>query len=262
MGVLNVTPDSFFDGGHFDSLDRALEQAHLMAEAGASIIDVGGESTRPGADPLPVEEELSRVMPVIERLHETLDVVISIDTMKPEVMRAAVDAGAGLINDINALRAPGALDAAAACRVPVCLMHMQGNPRTMQKNPHYDDVVVEVRDFLLDRARACIEAGIPPSQIVIDPGFGFGKTLEHNLRLFAHLHDLCRLDYPVLVGVSRKSMIGGVLHSTMAQRLHGGIGAAAVAVWEGATIIRTHDVAETRDAVAVASAVRACRDGG
>lgn len=259
MGVLNVTPDSFSDGGRFDDLRQAVDHALAMIDAGAAVIDVGGESTRPGADPVSVDEELRRVIPVIERLRVDTGAVVSIDTMKPAVMRRAVAAGAGLINDVNALRAPGALEAAVDTGVSVCLMHMQGEPGTMQRDPRYDDVVAEVSRFLLERARVCREYGIAARRIILDPGFGFGKTLAHNLRLFAHLREVCALGYPVLVGVSRKSMIGGLMGGNVSQRLHGSVAAAALAVWEGVALVRTHDVAETREALTLAAALRAQR---
>jgi dihydropteroate synthase len=259
MGVLNVTPDSFSDGGRFDGLDAARAQAERMQDEGAAIIDVGGESTRPGASAVSAEEECRRVLPVIETLSRTLAVPVSVDTSKPEVMRAAVAAGAGMINDIRALREPGALEAAAECGVPVCLMHMQGEPRTMQVAPRYDDVVAHVRSFLAGRIDACLAAGLRREQLVIDPGFGFGKTLEHNLELLAALDRFLELDVPLLVGLSRKSMIGGVTGRPLGERLAGGVAAATLAVWKGAHIIRAHDVAETADALAIARAVRAGR---
>jgi dihydropteroate synthase len=259
MGVLNVTPDSFSDGGRFDGLQAACAQAERMLREGAAVIDIGGESTRPGAAAVSAEEECRRVLPVIEALAHTFPVPISVDTSKPEVMRAAVAAGAGMINDIRALREPGALAAAMACGVPVCLMHMQGEPRTMQLAPHYGNVVAEVRGFLAARIDACLAAGMRREQLVIDPGFGFGKTLEHNLELFAALDRFIELDVPLLVGVSRKSMVGALTGKPLAERLAGSIAAATLAVWKGAHIIRAHDVAQTADALAIARAVRARR---
>ena len=256
MGVLNVTPDSFSDGGRHAQLAQALAHARQMAAAGARIIDVGGESTRPGAPPVPLQQELDRVLPVIEALTAELDVLVSIDTMKPEVMREAVRAGAGLVNDVLALQAPGALAAVAEGRAAVCLMHMQGLPQTMQADPRYDDVVAEVGNFLLARVEACRLAGIDADRICIDPGFGFGKTLEHNLQLLAGLPALCNRGYPVLVGLSRKSMLGKLLGRDVAQRLPGSLALATVATLKGAAIVRCHDVQETVDAVAVAAAVR------
>lgn len=256
MGVLNITPDSFSDGGDFYAVDRALEQAQRMAEEGAAIIDIGGESTRPGAPPVPVEEELRRVIPVIEALCGSVAVPVSIDTRKPEVMRAAVAAGAGLINDIHALQAPGAIDAAARLAVPVCLMHMLGVPETMQDAPAYTDVVAEVSAFLMARAEACVAAGIAREHILIDPGFGFGKTPEHNLRLLRNLDRLTRRGYPVLVGLSRKSLIGKVLGLAVDNRLYPSIALAVLAVWQGAAVVRCHDVRATREAIAMCTAVR------
>ena len=257
MGVLNVTPDSFSDGGRFLAPDAALARARHMAAEGAAIIDVGGESTRPGAAPVSEQEELRRVIPVIEAIAAELPVVISIDTRKPEVMRAAVAAGAGLINDVYALREEGALHMAAALGVPVCLMHMQGDPRTMQAAPHYEDVVAEVKVFLAERVAACERAGILRERLLIDPGFGFGKSLEHNLRLLRHLDDFAGLKLPLMVGVSRKSLIGAVLDVPAAERLYGSIALAALAVWQGAAIIRSHDVAATVQAVKMTAAVKA-----
>lgn len=255
MGILNVTPDSFSDGGHFTSLDNALNQALQMQADGAAIIDVGGESTRPGAAEVSVQEELDRVIPVVERLAAELKVPISIDTSKPEVMREAVGAGAGLINDVYALRREGAAEAAAQCAVPVCLMHMQGKPRTMQEAPTYADVVTEVRDFLVERAAVAQAAGIAHEHIILDPGFGFGKRLGDNLRLFAHLEGLVAEGFPLLVGVSRKSMIGQTLGREIDQRLSGGLALTTLAVVTGARILRVHDVRQTVDAVRMTVAV-------
>ena len=253
MGILNVTPDSFSDGGRYLDPGAAVERAWRMVEEGADIIDVGGESTRPGAAPVPPEEELRRVVPVIEAVAAKLPVPVSVDTSKPEVMGAAVAAGAGLVNDVRALRAPGALEAAAELGVPVCLMHMQGEPRTMQRAPAYRDVVAEVRAFLLERVAACEAAGIPRERILIDPGFGFGKTLEHNLALMRRLDAFVETGLPVLVGVSRKSMIGALLgDAPVERRLHGSVAAAVVAACKGAAIVRVHDVAPTVEALRVA----------
>lgn len=251
MGILNITPNSFSDGGRFRDHDAALVQARRMVADGAAIIDVGGESTRPGAAPVSLQEELDRVIPVVEALSRELDVLVSVDTMKPEVMRASVASGAGLINDVMALGAPGAIQAAAATGAAVCLMHMQGTPRTMQENPHYGDVVGEVGDFLRDRALACRAAGIAADRIVLDPGFGFGKTVDHNLQLLRGLGALGG-DYPLLVGLSRKSMLGRITGRPVDKRLAGSIALAALAVAAGARIVRCHDVAETVDAVRVA----------
>ncbi|MBI5450065.1 MAG: dihydropteroate synthase [Gammaproteobacteria bacterium] len=254
MGILNATPDSFSDGGRFVSSDAAVEQALRMVDDGAAIIDVGGESTRPGAAAVTVDEELQRVIPVIEALRRHSTVPVSIDTSKPEVMRAAVTAGAGLINDVRALREPGAAQAAQELNVPVCLMHMQGEPRDMQHSPHYDDVVAEVRAFLATRLAACRAAGIS-APLLLDPGFGFGKTLEHNLVLFHHLQQLTTLGGPLLVGVSRKAMIGAVLDAPVGQRLYGSVALAALAVWNGARLIRVHDVRPTVEAIRMIEAV-------
>lgn len=256
MGVLNVTPDSFSDGGEFLAIDQAVAQAQRMVEEGAAIIDIGGESTRPGAQPVPLDEELRRVLPVIEALQSTIPVPVSIDTQKPEVMRAAVAAGAGLINDVGALQAKGAIATAAELGVPVCLMHMQGPPETMQDHPEYRDVVGEVADFLAARADACIAAGIPAGRILVDPGFGFGKTVEHNLQLLRQLGRLVSQGYPVLVGLSRKSFIGKVMDLPVDKRLYPGIVLAVLAAWQGAAVIRTHDVQETVEAVRMCVAVR------
>jgi len=245
MGVLNVTPDSFSDGGRFVARDAARAQARRLVEEGAAIIDVGGESTRPGALPVSAQEELDRVIPVIESLARELPVPISVDTAKPEVMRAAVAAGAGFLNDVMALRAPAALETAAALKVPVCLMHMQGEPRTMQNAPRYGDVVADVRDFLAGRLAACEAAGIPRDRLVIDPGFGFGKTLEHNLALLRGLRAMAALGVPVLAGLSRKSMIGQALGLPVEQRLHASVALALLAVQNGARIVRVHDVGPT-----------------
>ncbi len=257
MGVLNVTPDSFSDGGDFFALDTAVERALAMQAEGAAIIDIGGESTRPGAQGVAVEEELRRVVPVIKALGPQLEIPISIDTQKPEVMRAAVAAGAGLINDVNALRAPGALQAVVECGVPVCLMHMQGEPGRMQVAPHYDDVVDTVRDFLQQRVAACLEAGIAREYILLDPGFGFGKTVEHNLRLLARLDAVASLGFPLVVGLSRKSMIGKLLGLDVGERLPASIALAILAVERGATLVRAHDVAATWQALQMCAALSA-----
>lgn len=259
MGILNVTPDSFSDGGRFAARDAALRHAAEMVAAGATLIDVGGESTRPGARAVSPVEELERVAPVVEAIAAELDVVISLDTSTPAVMREGARLGAGLINDVRALRRDGALEAAADSGLPVCLMHMLGEPGTMQQDPQYDDVVVEVRDFLAQRMAACVAAGIPLERIVLDPGFGFAKTLDHNLSLFRHLDVLHELKRPLLVGVSRKSMIGQVLGREVHARLAGGLALAALAVAKGASIVRVHDVAETVDAVRMIAAVQSAK---
>ena len=250
-----MTPDSFSDGGRFLKSDDALRQVEKMLTEGADIIDIGGESTRPGAEAVSVEEELSRVIPLIEGVRAQSDAFISVDTSKAVVMREAVAAGADMINDVRALREPGALEMAAGLKTPVCLMHMQGEPRSMQHRPHYQDVVAEVKAFLGARVDACEQAGIDRKQMVIDPGFGFGKTLEQNLTLFRHLQDFKSLELPILVGVSRKSMIGAVLDIPVQERMPASIALAGLAVWLGASIIRTHDVRETADAVKMCHAV-------
>jgi dihydropteroate synthase len=255
MGILNVTPDSFSDGGRFLRHEQAVEQALSMVAQGAAIIDIGGESTRPGAADVSLEEELARVIPLIEALRPELPVPISVDTSKPEVMRAAAAAGAGMINDVCALRRDGALAAAAQSRLPVCLMHMQGEPRTMQAEPHYEDVVAEVEAFLRGRITACEAAGIPRERLLLDPGFGFGKTLAHNLSLLKHLQSFHQLGAPLLVGMSRKSMIGQVLDAPLDARLYGSVAAATMAALQGAQIIRVHDVQATVDALKMVAAV-------
>jgi dihydropteroate synthase len=255
MGILNVTPDSFSDGGRYAALEAALERAREMVAEGAGIIDVGGQSTRPGALAVEGSLEIARVVPVIEGIAASCDVAISIDTSKPSVMTAAVAAGACIINDVYALREPRARIIAAETQAGVCLMHMQGEPRTMQDSPHYNDVVGEVMEFLSQERRACIEAGVASDAIALDPGFGFGKTLEHNLTLLRELRRFTTLDAPLLVGVSRKSVIGKILGKTVHDRLYGGLGLAALAVANGARIIRSHDVAPTLDAVRSVSAV-------
>lgn len=257
MGILNVTPDSFSDGGKFVQREQAVVQALRMVEEGAAIIDIGGESTRPGAAKVPLEEELARVIPLIEALAPELPVPISVDTSKPEVMLAAAAAGAGMINDVYALRREGALEAAANSGLPLCLMHMQGEPRTMQAEPYYEDVVMEVQGFLLDRITACEAAGIGRDRILLDPGFGFGKTLGHNLTLLKHLDVLHQLGLPLLVGMSRKSMIGLVLDAPVEQRLHGSVAVATMAALAGAQIVRVHDVKPTADALKMVAAVSA-----
>ena len=260
MGILNITPDSFSDGGQWLSPRDALMQAHRMVAAGADMIDVGGESTRPGAAEVSVQQELDRVIPVIEAVWAETRLPISVDTSKPEVMKAAAEAGAGLINDVRALREPGALEAAAGLGLPVCLMHMQGQPRSMQQAPHYDDVCAEVESFLLERATACEAAGIPSDRIVLDPGFGFGKRLEHNLALLNGLDRLSGHGYPVLAGLSRKSMLGAMTGREVDQRLAGSLALALIAARKGAAIVRVHDVAETRDVLEVLRAVCAGGD--
>jgi dihydropteroate synthase len=256
MGVLNVTPDSFSDAGRFAGWESAIGHARRLVAEGADIIDVGGESTRPGAEPVPLAAELERVIPVIAALREELDVPVSIDTSKPEVMRAAVAAGAGMINDVNGLRAQGAMDVVAASGAAVCVMHMQGTPRSMQERPQYRDVVAEVVAFLCGQAEALRARGVAAERIVLDPGFGFGKTLEHNIALFRGLPVLAAIGYPVLAGVSRKSMIGSLLGDRpVTDRLMGSVTAAMLAARAGARILRVHDVRETADALAILAAL-------
>ena len=262
MGVLNITPDSFSDGGQTLALDAALHRAEAMVTAGAAVIDVGGESTRPGAAPVGAEEEIRRVVPVISAIAARFPIPVSVDTSKPQVMRAAVAAGAGIINDVRALRMPGAVLAAAALQVPVCLMHMQGEPETMQQRPSYGDVVGEVVAFLQARMTACEAAGIPEGRILLDPGFGFGKTLTHNLALLAGLGAIAALGPPVVVGLSRKSMIGTLTGRPVTARIAGSLAAAVLAVERGAALVRAHDVAETVDALAVLAALRAAEASG
>jgi len=259
MGIVNVTPDSFSDGGKFLNAAAAVEHALRLVAEGAQIIDIGGESTRPNADSVGVEEELSRVIPVIEQLVSKTSAIISIDTSKPQVMSAAAAAGAGLINDVRALREPGALQAAAATDCAVCLMHMQGEPRSMQIAPTYGDVVNEVRAFLLERVQSCRAAGIAADRIAIDPGFGFGKTVAHNLELLRRLEALAECGQPVLVGLSRKSMLQSLLGRAPDERLHGSVALAVMAVLNGAHIVRAHDVAATVDAIKTVMAVRGAR---
>lgn len=261
MGILNITPDSFSDGGRYYRCDDALAQARRMVDAGAAIIDVGGESTRPGATPVTVAEELDRVIPVIEAISAELAIPVSIDTSKPEVMQAAVAAGAGMINDVRALTLEGALAAAVACAVPVCLMHMQGQPQSMQAAPNYQDVVQEVQDYLVQRVAQCVSAGIPHHNILIDPGFGFGKQLAHNLQLMSGLAELVATGLPVLIGVSRKSMIGHILDNDVNDRLLGSVTLAALAVWQGCHLIRAHDVQATYQAIQVVMAVKNASHG-
>ncbi len=255
MGVVNVTPDSFSDGGRFIKADAALAQARRLMSAGASILDIGGESTRPGASPVSVQQELDRVIPVVEALAREAGVVLSVDTSTPEVMREAARAGAHLINDVRALSREGAVQAATDTGLAVCLMHMQGQPGTMQMSPEYDDVVAEVERYLAERIAACEAAGLQRQQLLVDPGFGFGKTLGHNLSLLKHLRRFTQWGCPVLVGMSRKSMIGDVLNKSVDQRLYGSLAAAVAAAMNGASIVRVHDVAETADAIAVINAL-------
>jgi dihydropteroate synthase len=255
MGILNVTPDSFSDGGRFLHVDKAIEHALQLVADGADIIDVGGESTRPGARPVTAAEEIDRVVPVIESIRQVSQIPVSVDTSKPEVMRAAVVAGAAMINDVRALTCDGAMAAAADLQLPVCLMHMQGQPDSMQRNPNYSDVVEEVRTFLLNRAQACMSNGIPRDRIIIDPGFGFGKSVQHNIELLRHLDRLVDAGFAVLAGLSRKSMIGAMLDDPKRDRLAGSVTLALYAMRQGVHIVRVHDVAETVDALRIEAAL-------
>jgi dihydropteroate synthase len=262
MGVLNVTPDSFSDGGQYREVDVAVSHGLRMVEEGAAIIDVGGESTRPGADPVDAEEEIRRVVPVIEKLRSQTGAIISVDTSKPQVIRAAAAVGAGLINDVRALSEEGALEAAVATQCAVCLMHMQGDPRSMQLAPHYDDVVNEVKAFLEHRVKVCRAAGMAADRIVIDPGFGFGKTLEHNLQLLRRLRELgteLPIMAPIMVGLSRKSIVGRLTGRPASERVYGSVALAMMAVINGARIVRAHDVGATVDALKVVTAVEGWR---
>lgn len=263
MGVLNVTPDSFSDGGRHAGVAAALAHARAMVAAGADIIDIGGESTRPGAEPVPEQEELDRVIPVLERVGAEFDVTLSVDTSKPAVMQAALRAGAGMLNDVNGFRASGALEVAASGAAAVCVMHMQGEPRSMQQQPRYRDVVAEVAEFLVGQAEALRSLGVGGERIVLDPGFGFGKALEHNLALFRSLPRFAALGYPLLVGVSRKSMIGALLgERPVAGRMVGSVTAAVLAARAGANILRVHDVQETVDALTIRRALETEWNGG
>jgi dihydropteroate synthase len=256
MGVINTTPDSFSDGGQFAAIDSAFHYALKLIDDGVDILDVGGESTRPGSVQVALDQELARTIPLIKLIREVSDVPISIDTNKPDVIQQAVDAGATMINSIWALRLESSLDLAADLDVPVCFMHMQGTPETMQRNPTYDNVVSEVMVFLKHRIEAAIVAGIKPHNIIVDPGFGFGKTLEHNLQLLQSLAEFKSLGVPLLVGMSRKGMIGTILNKPVDQRLHGSVSSAVIAAMLGADIVRVHDVAETIDAIAMVNALR------
>lgn len=256
MGVLNVTPDSFSDGGEFETLERALCQARQLLDDGAAILDVGGESTRPGAAAVSEQEELDRVIPLIEAITNERAVLVSIDTSKPAVMRAAAAAGAAMINDVHALQGDGALETAVELQLPVCLMHMQGDPRTMQAEPKYGDVVADVTEFLESRVAQCEQAGLGRELLIVDPGFGFGKTPLQNIELLANLRHLQKLACPILIGVSRKSTLGMITGRDVKDRLAAGLAAAVAAVLQGAQIVRTHDVAETLDAIRVAHCIR------
>lgn len=262
MGILNVTPDSFSDGGDLllasgkPAIDKVMKRAEFMHEAGAAFIDIGGESTRPGAEKISDEEEMERVLPLVEKISNSIDVVISIDTSSPALMQEAAKAGAGLINDVRALKRPGAVEIVNKIKLPVCLMHMQGEPATMQEAPSYNQLVDEILDFLKDRIADCTKAGIDRGQIIIDPGFGFGKTLEHNLELLNRLNEFKSLELPLLIGLSRKGMLGLITGKDPSERKVAGVSAAVIGLMHGADIIRTHDVAETVDAVKVYTAVK------
>lgn len=256
MGILNVTPDSFSDGGRYNTLEAALQRAIEMHSAGASLIDIGGESTRPGAAKVSVQQELDRVAPLVELIARECDVVVSVDTSTPEVITETARLGAGLINDVRALRREGALAAAAATGLPVCLMHMRGEPQTMQDEPHYDDVAAEVAEFLQERVAACVQAGISTDRIILDPGFGFAKNTQHNYELFKRLPELLNLQYPLLVGVSRKSMVGHILNQPVDQRLYGSLALAVMALERGAKILRVHDVEQTMDVLKIFNTVQ------
>ena len=256
MGVLNITPDSFSDGGRYSNPQDAVDQALRMVSEGASIIDVGGESTRPGANPVSVDQELSRVIPVIEAIRKKSNVVLSIDSSKPQVMTQAIAAGANIINDVYALRQPGAIEMAALLQVPVCLMHMQEKPQTMQLKPDYVDVVDEVKAFFDERIAACVSGGIKRDKIMLDPGFGFGKTLQHNLTLLSRLNEFTSYRLPILAGLSRKSMLGALLDKDVGDRAAASVTAALLAVIKGALIVRVHDVAETAEALMIYQAVK------
>jgi dihydropteroate synthase len=256
MGILNVTPDSFSDGGRFDVLDTALRHVRKMLEDGVDIVDIGGESTRPGAMPISVQQELDRVIPVIEAIRQHSDVAISIDTSKPGVMKAAVEAGVDMINDVCALQEEGGLEVCADLSVPVCLMHMKGLPRTMQQEPQYQDVVEDILQFFVERITACQQAGIARERLIIDPGFGFGKTFIHNFDLLKRLGEFSLLNLPILAGISRKSMIGTLLDNRpVDERLYGSVAAAVIAAMKGARIVRVHDVKATVDAIRVVNAI-------
>lgn len=254
MGILNVTPDSFSDGGHHNNLDKALQHAQLMLSAGATLIDIGGESTRPGAAEVSEQEELDRVVPVVEALAKRFDVWLSVDTSKAAVITESAGVGAHLINDIRSLQESGALDAAAKTGLPVCLMHMQGQPQSMQQSPHYDDLMADVNQFFEHHIERCVAAGIAKSKLLLDPGFGFGKNLAHNYQLLAHLAELNHFGLPLLVGMSRKSMVGQLLNVPPQQRVIGSVACAVIAAMQGAQIVRVHDVKETVEAMRIVEA--------
>ena len=257
MGILNVTPDSFSDGGHYTRLDRAFYRAERMLNAGASIIDIGGESTRPNANKVSIEAELQRVIPVLEQLKARFDCYISVDTSKPAVMQAAIDAKVDMLNDVRALQVEGALQVCANTDIPICIMHMQGQPQTMQYQPEYSDIVTEIQHFFSERIVVCEQAGIRRERLILDPGFGFGKTLLHNITLLDKLEQFIEFDLPLLVGISRKTMIGQLLQDApVDQRLYGSLSAAVIAAMKGANIIRVHDVKASMDAIKIVSAIK------
>ena len=260
MGILNVTPDSFSDGGTHNSLNDAVNHAAKLIAEGASIIDIGGESTRPGASDVSIDEELQRVVPVVEAIRQRLDVWISVDTSKAQVITESANAGASIINDIRSLQEPGALEAAAKTGLPVCIMHMQGDPKTMQQSPHYVNVVMDVDRFLQENIQRCVDAGIEKNQIILDPGFGFGKNLAHNYQLLAHLSELHHFGLPILAGMSRKSMVGQLLNVPPQERIAGSVACAVIAAMQGAQIIRVHDVKETVDAMKVVQATLSAKE--
>lgn len=260
MGILNVTPDSFSDGGTHNSLNDAVNHAAKLIADGASIIDIGGESTRPGASDVSIDEELQRVVPVVEAIRQRFDVWISVDTSKAQVMAESANVGASIINDIRSLQEPGALEAAAKTGLPVCIMHMQGDPKTMQQSPHYENVMIDVDHFLRENIQRCVDAGIEKNQIILDPGFGFGKNLAHNYQLLAHLSELHHFGLPILAGMSRKSMVGQLLNVPPQERVAGSVACAVIATMQGAQIIRVHDVKETVDAMKVVQATLSAKE--
>ncbi|HIE5767959.1 TPA: dihydropteroate synthase [Proteus mirabilis] len=260
MGILNVTPDSFSDGGTHNSLNDAVNHAAKLIAEGASIIDIGGESTRPGASDVSIDEELQRVVPVVEAIRQRFDVWISVDTSKAQVITESANAGASIINDIRSLQEPGALEAAAKTGLPVCIMHMQGDPKTMQQSPHYENVLIDVDRFLQENIQRCVDAGIEKNQIILDPGFGFGKNLAHNYQLLAHLSELHHFGLPILAGMSRKSMVGQLLNVPPQERVAGSVACAVIAAMQGAQIIRVHDVKETVDAMKVVQATLSAKE--
>ncbi|MCT6516410.1 MULTISPECIES: dihydropteroate synthase [Enterobacterales] len=260
MGILNVTPDSFSDGGTHNSLNDAVDHAAKLIAEGASIIDIGGESTRPGASDVSIDEELQRVVPVVEAIRQRFDVWISVDTSKAQVITESANVGASIINDIRSLQEPGALEAAAKTGLPVCIMHMQGDPKTMQQSPHYENVMMDVDRFLQENIQRCVDAGIEKNQIILDPGFGFGKNLAHNYQLLAHLSELHHFGLPILAGMSRKSMVGQLLNVPPKERVAGSVACAVIAAMQGAQIIRVHDVKETVDAMKVVQATLSAKE--